>query len=383
MTIDRPPMGWNSWNTFGADISEKMIMEMADALVSTGLRDLGYNYLVIDDCWSNKKRNAEHRLVPNPEKFPNGMKAVADYVHSKGLKFGMYSCAGSHTCGGYPGSFEYEFIDAETFASWGVDLLKYDYCFKPLKERGSVLYQRMGTALKNCGRDILFSACSWGVDDTPKWIRSTGAHMWRSTQDIFDSWASICKIFSEQEVLQPYGGKGCFNDMDMLVVGMNNNGFVSQGGCTPVEYRTHFSIWALLGSPLMIGCDIRSMSAETMEILGNREVIEINQDIGCHQPCTITPRLQPFSVDHDAVVPVWFKQLDNGDYAIGIFNMDDAPHNIWFTMADLGLNRSTKKTFLLKNLWTGKQEEMVNGLYKSEVAPHDCRLFRAKLIDEA
>ncbi len=382
MNINKPPMGWNSWNTFASNIDEKMICEMADALVETGLKDCGYNYLVIDDCWQTKKRGKDGKLVPNPQKFPNGMKFVADYVHSKGLKFGMYSCAGSHTCGGYPGSFEYEFTDAKTFAEWGVDFLKYDYCFRPKYADGHLLYKRMGAALANSGRDILFSACSWGIDDTPKWIKSTGAHIWRSTPDIFDSWKEIKKIYLSQVDLQPFNGQGCFNDMDMLVVGLNNKGFVADGGCSEVEYRTHFSIWALLNSPLMLGCDIRNMDNATKTILMNKEVIAINQDVGGRQPFMITPQLQPFSVKNDAIVPVWFKLLDNGDYAIGIFNMDDEDHNIWFALDDMGINRSTGKTLVLKNLWTGEEEELVNGLYKNVIAPHDCRLFRARFIDE-
>ncbi len=183
-----PPMGWNSWNTFGENINEKLIMETADAMAASGLVEKGYEYLVIDDCWSLKERDGEGRLVADPEKFPNGMKAVADYVHGKGLKFGMYSCAGTLTCAGYPGSFEHEFVDAETFARWGVDFLKYDYCYHSPIIHGKYLYRRMGLALENCGRDILFSACSWGADETHEWIKETGASMWRSTGDIFDTW---------------------------------------------------------------------------------------------------------------------------------------------------------------------------------------------------
>ena len=185
-----PPMGWNSWNTFGEKINESLIKETADCMAASGLKDAGYDYLVIDDCWSLKERDAQGRLVADPAKFPNGMKAVADYVHSKGLKFGMYSCAGNLTCAGYPGSYEHEFTDAETFASWGVDFLKYDYCYHSPIVAGKYLYRRMGLALENCGRDILFSACSWGADETHEWMKESGASMWRSTGDIFDTWNS-------------------------------------------------------------------------------------------------------------------------------------------------------------------------------------------------
>ncbi|MBR5858941.1 MAG: glycoside hydrolase family 27 protein, partial [Clostridia bacterium] len=215
MIVRTPPMGWNSWNTFGRNIDEKLIMETADAFIENGLLEAGYNYLVIDDCWAEMKRDENNRLVPDKNKFPNGMKYVADYVHSKGLKFGMYSCAGNLTCAGYPSSFEYEFIDAETFASWGVDYLKYDYCFKPMYQPGHLLYKRMGLALANCGRDICFSACSWGIDQTNEWIKETGAHLWRSTGDINDSWPSVKELLLKQTDYLTTNGKGCFNDMDM------------------------------------------------------------------------------------------------------------------------------------------------------------------------
>ena len=255
-----PPMGWNSWNTFGENINEKMIFETADVMAESGLRDKGYEYLVIDDCWSLRERDENGRLVPDPEKFPHGMKAVADYVHSKGLKFGMYSCAGNMTCAGYPGSYEHEFVDAETFASWDVDFLKYDYCYHSPILHGKYLYRRMGLALENCGRDILFSACSWGADETHEWIKETGASMWRSTGDIFDTWDSVKDLVAQQEKLHPYNGVGCFNDMDMLIVGMHGKGNVGLAGCSDVQYQTHYALWAFLGSPLMIGCDIREMS---------------------------------------------------------------------------------------------------------------------------
>ena len=171
----RQPMGWNSWNTFGNDINEDLIKETADAMVSTGLKDAGYEYVVIDDCWAEMQRDENGRLVASKEKFPSGMKALADYIHSKGLKFGMYSCAGTRTCAGYPSSFDYEFIDAQTFADFGVDFLKYDFCYKPVYANGPLLYHRMGLALKASGREILFSACNWGSDNVGQWIRSTGA----------------------------------------------------------------------------------------------------------------------------------------------------------------------------------------------------------------
>lgn len=209
MLAKTPPMGWNSWNTFGADISEKLILETADAMVEKGYRDAGYEYLVIDDCWSLKERDAEGRLVPDPEKFPHGMKYVADYVHSKGLKFGMYSCAGLRTCAGYPSSYDHEYVDAQTFADWGVDFLKYDFCNFPATGNCKARYHRMSMALKATGRDILFSACNWGQQEPWKWMASIGAHMYRSTWDINDSYKSFRDIALSQIENLCMSGSGC------------------------------------------------------------------------------------------------------------------------------------------------------------------------------
>ena len=239
MLAQKPPMGWNSWNTFGPNINEKVVRDTADAFITKGLKDAGYEYVVIDDCWSLRDRGTDGRIVPDPEKFPSGMKALADYIHSKGLKFGMYSCAGTRTCAGYPGSFDYEFIDAKTFAEWGVDFLKYDFCYKPSLANGPILYNRMGMALKASGREILFSACNWGSDEVEKWIRSTGAHMYRSTGDINDTFDSFKNIAMSQVDKLTYSAPGCFNDIDMLICGMHGKGNVANGGCTDIEYRTH------------------------------------------------------------------------------------------------------------------------------------------------
>lgn len=368
-----PPMGWNSWNTFGANIHEQLIFETADKLVETGLRDLGYNYLVIDDCWSLRERGADGRIVPDPEKFPHGMKAVADYVHGKGLKFGMYSCAGNLTCAGYPGSFDHEFVDAATFAEWGVDFLKYDYCNHNAMLHGKYLYRRMGLALKNCGRDILFSACSWGADDTAQWIRETGADMWRSTGDINDSFESVRELTEQQESILPYGGAGCYNDMDMLVVGMHGKGNVARGGMDDRQYRTHFSIWALFASPLMIGCDVRNMTPETLEILSNRELLAINQDEGGRQ---VFPLNGIWSGTKN-----YARMLENGDIAIGCFNFGDKPTGARFTVDELGLGDGVGKTLLLQDVWSGESFKLKNAEYMQDVEAYGCRMFRARVVD--
>ncbi len=371
MIVKTPPLGWNTWNTFGINIDEKLIKEAADALVETGLADCGYNYLVMDDGWSEHKRDENNRLVPDHVKFPNGIKPVADYVHSKGLKLGMYSCCGYQTCAAFPASYEYEFIDAETFAEWGVDFLKYDYCYKPNNEPGQLLYRRMGTALANCGRDIVFSGCSWGADNTHEWIKSTGAHMWRSTGDIFDTWDSIKALTKAQNPLFAYNGHGCFNDMDMLVVGMRGKGNVGFAGCTDVEYRTHFSIWALCGSPLMIGCDVREMSPEIAAILKNKEVIAIDQDPAYNQVFRVTG-------DEDRFV--WARLLANGDYAIGMVNLSDTPWKASFALSDMGINGTCKRKFEMKELWTGEETSSLEGYFMVDIAPHDCKLYRAKVV---
>ncbi len=369
MIVKTPPMGWNTWNTFGGNINEQLIKETADVLVSSGLKDLGYNYLVIDDCWALKERDENGRLQADPEKFPSGMKALADYVHSKGLKFGMYSCCGTLTCAGYPSSYQYEFIDAETFASWDVDFLKYDHCFKPTEASSAYLYRKMGIALENAGRDILFSACSWGVNETHKWIKTTGANMWRTTGDIFDSWESIKDLYSKNKEILPYSAMDCFGDMDMLVVGMHGKGNVGLSGCSKEEYRTHYSIWAMFNSPLMIGCDIRSMDDDAKEILMNKDVIAINQDPQC---------AQPYEYGYDA----WVKHLGNGDFAVLFANMWDKDRQMSLNIADVGIDLSTGKKVLVKDLWTGEEFIAKNGvIVNRSVEAHGSKLYRCKVIE--
>jgi alpha-galactosidase len=285
------------------------------------------------------------------------------------------------TCGHHPGSYEHEFIDARSFAEWGVDFLKYDYCFKPADDKGHLLYRRMGTALANCGRDILFSACSWGADDTKSWIKTTGAHMWRSTVDIFDTWESIKSIAQQQRDIQPYNGQGCFNDMDMLVVGMGGNGHVGLQGCDFVQYRTHFSLWAFFGSPLMIGCDIRNMGEETRSILLNKDVLAINQDPSYRQPFLLGG-CQTFASGGTDDCFIWAKLLYNGEFAIGLFNLSDDISNMYFCMAELGLNRSCSKKLIMTNLWSGEVTEACDYHYSAAVPAHDCVLLRAKVVDE-
>lgn len=375
-----PPMGWNSWNTFGWNISDELIRTTADFFVESGLKGAGYEYIVIDDCWSEKERDKDGRLVPDHNKFPNGIKPVADYVHSKGLKFGMYSCAGTHTCAGHPGSFEHEFQDAETFAEWGVDYLKYDYCYKPDCADGPNLYKRMGMALRNCGRDIIFSACNWGNNDVHHWIRSSGANLYRSTGDIQDNWNSIVNIAESQMSNGAYGGVYCYNDMDMLVVGMHGKGDNAEvlgefvGGCTDIEYRTHFALWAIMNSPLMIGCDVRKMSDEAKKILTNKDVIAINQDSECRSPYRISQWNNPSQVF--SIV----KPLANGDYAIGMFNFGDKAGEMSLQFFDIGLPYASGRGLEFYDCYTHETIGTYTERLSLRIESHDSRMFRAKVV---
>ena len=391
MIITRPPLGWNSWNTFGEEINEKVVMETADFIVESGLRDCGYEYVIIDDCWSLRERNEKGEIVPDPEKFPHGMKYVSDYVHSKGLKFGMYSCAGTLTCARYPGSFDHEFTDARCFAEWGVDYLKYDFCFHPHSTFGHFLYKRMSLALANCGRDIVFAACSWGDENTKAWIKETGAHTWRSTGDIFDTWESIKQLAQDQLKVPEYNGNGCYNDMDMLVVGMKGEGNVGFKGCTTEEYKTHFAFWAMMGSPLIIGCDLRKADEDAMAILKNKMLIEIDQDEAYRQPFYINggryqnksrtanePLYEYYPVDE----PFMVRFLANGDLAIGAFNFRDEKSRMFAMLDSVGLGESTGKTLELTSVWTGEKKIVTNGTILVDLEPHCCEVYRARVIDK-
>ncbi|MBE6597809.1 MAG: glycoside hydrolase family 27 protein [Ruminococcaceae bacterium] len=371
MLVQTPPMGWNSWNTFGENINEQVVRDTADAIVNLGLRDAGYEYVVIDDCWSMRKRDENGRLVANPEKFPSGMKALADYVHSKGLKFGIYSCVGFLTCAEYPGSFDHEFIDAETFAEWGVDYLKYDFCYKPGRADGALLYHRMGLALRQTGREILFSACNWGREDVEKWIRSAGAHIYRSTGDIGDNFQSYKEIAVSQFNNLAYSTPGCFNDIDMLICGMHGNGNVALGGCTEAEYRTHFAMWCLFNSPLMIGCDLSKIDDECLALLKNKELLSINQDIEARPPMKLTR-------DGDDRT-VFFRHLSNGEYILAFFNLTDCDRTMYQGLFDVGLPYDGGYGFTGYEIFTGEKLEGERERVIVDVPMHDCRLFRLKL----
>ncbi len=370
-----PPMGYNTWNTFGTNINAQLIKETADAMVDEGLLDAGYKYLVIDDCWSERQRDPiTDKIIPDHEKFPKGMNDVSDYVHAKGLKFGMYSCAGVRTCADYPGSFDHEFLDAETFAEYGCDFLKYDFCFKPALIDGPLLYKRMGMALKACGREILFSACNWGSDNVGTWIRSAGAHMYRSTGDIVDNFESAKNIALSQVQNYCYSAPGCFNDMDMLTVGMYGKGNVGSSGCNDTDYKSQFSLWCLFGSPLMIGCDIRKMTPATKALLTNRELIRLNQDPECRGVIDVTTH--PW----DANKKVFLRHLSDGEYAVGFFNLGDNEGAVPFYTFNAGLVAGCHYGFEMTELFTGEETGLVKDYMNPVIGAHDCRIYRAKVV---
>ncbi len=365
-----PPMGWNSWNTFGGRINEAVVLETADAMVEEGLKDAGYEYVVIDDLWEADAR-VDGRLTWDPDIFPKGIPTLADAIHRKGLKFGIYSCAGSHTCAGKPASYGYEEVDAQTFAEWGVDFLKYDYCYAPAGVDGPMLYRRMGQALRATGRPILFSICEWGTHKPWEWGASTGGHMWRTTGDINDSWESILRIGFEQQVgLEAYAGPGRWNDPDMLVVGMYGKGNAARGGCTDAEYRSHFSLWCLLASPLMIGCDVRAMSPVTKSILLNPELIAVNQDPLGRQGYQVGR--VPWAAD---IAVTWAKPLQDGSVAVGLFNLGERDdRRIAVAWETLGLH--DRRPCRVRDLWTHEDLGVFTSSFTAYVDRHDVAVLR-------
>jgi alpha-galactosidase len=361
-------MGWNSWNTFGGNISEELIRETAQAMVDLGFRNLGYQYLVIDDFWEADERDKDGRLQADADKFPSGIRPLADFVHSLGLKFGIYSCAGTHTCGRRLGSYANEEIDAQTFADWEVDYLKYDYCYKPEGVSGPMLYRRMGQALRQTGRPIVYSLCNWGREEPWKWAASCGAHLWRTTDDILDSWESVKKIGFRQNGLECYAGPNHWNDPDMLVVGMYGKGNDPVHiGCTDEEYRTHFGLWCLLAAPLMMGCDVRNLTQTAREILSNPELLAVNQDPLGRQGF----RLGETWLHGD----VWAKPLSDGSWAVGLFNLHDSERYL-ISVAFETLGIHDRQVCAVRDLWAREDAGEFRGSYSACVEPHGCVMLR-------
>ena len=350
-----PPMGWNSWNHFGNRVDDAIVRQAADALVNSGLAALGYVYINIDDCWQGN-RDANGNIVPN-KKFPD-MKALADYVHSKGLKLGLYSSPGPRTCGGYEGSFGYEDQDALTYAAWGIDYLKYDWCSAQRMYSNAqvkTVYQKMGEAIAKAGRPIVYSLCEYGIEDVWKWGQKVGGNLWRTGYDINDSWKRMAEIGFNQGAYSSYAGPGHWNDPDMLEVG--------NGGMTKTEYRAHFSLWCLLAAPLLAGNDLNAMSAETLEILGNKEAIAIDQD-------PLGKAAVPVIKEDD--IQVWVRDLEGGSKAVGIFNLGESTQKGTLNFADIKVSGKQK----IRDLWLHKDLGKFKSKFGYEVPSHGVVLLK-------
>jgi alpha-galactosidase len=356
-----PPMGWNTWNTFAANINETLVHETAEVLIATGMRDAGYTYIVLDDCWMTKQRDADGNLVPDPAKFPSGMKALGDFLHARGFKFGIYNCAGTETCGGYPGGRGHEYQDARLYASWGVDYLKYDWCNHGTADARET-YRTMRDALHTAGRPIVFSLCEWGQNKPWEWAADTG-HLWRTTGDITDcydcrkEWSQGWKVILDAQVgLEKYAGPDHWNDPDMLEVG--------NPGLTPAESRGHFSLWCMLAAPLMAGNDVRHMTEETRAILTNQDVIALDQDpLG----------KQGLRIYADPAKEIWVKELAQGDWAVCVLNAGPAPADL---TVDWNQIRFLQGTYRVRDLWAKQDVGTTQEKHTGHVASHDVMLFR-------
>lgn len=371
---ETPPMGWMTWNLYGENINEDIIRRTADAMDSTGMIAAGYHYLIIDDGWQGGRDN-RNNIIADKKKFPSGIKALADYVHSKGLKLGIYSDAAPLTCAGYTASLHFEDQDAKTFASWGVDYLKYDYCNAPAdsataKER----YKKMADALNKSGRDIVFGVCEWGSRKPWNWAAGIGGNLWRTTGDIRDKWKSkpneggegIMDIINLNGTLSSFARPGHWNDPDMLVIGLYGAKGPSSDlggiGCTDTEYQSQMSLWSIMASPLIATNDVTKMNATTKMILLNKEAIGINQDGAGKQAERVVS-----NADWD----IFLKPLSNGDYAVAILNKSEKPQETTLSLSSLGLNDN----FQLRDVW---QHAVVGAKnrWKGKVNAHETKLFR-------
>ncbi len=369
-----PPMGWNSWNKFACNVSDQMLRDIADAMVSSGMKDAGYEYIVVDDCWHDE-RDSLGFIHENKEHFPSGIKATIDYIHSKGLKFGIYSCAGAQTCAGKPGSRGHEYQDALTYAQWGVDYLKYDWCnTENINAIGA--YSTMRDALYAAKRPVVFSLCEWGDNKPWEWGTEVG-HLWRTTGDIYDcfdceedhgTWSSwgVMKILDMQDGLREFAGPGHWNDPDMMEVG--------NGGMTTNEDRAHFSMWCMLASPLIAGNDLTNMSEETLKILTNKEAIAVNQD---------SLGIQGFKYADKDSLETWFKPLSNGNWALCFLNRSSVAKEIefdWKTkvydeFAKRDLN-AAETSYEILDIWTNKKMGKTKKVLKTKVPSHDVVMLK-------
>ncbi|WP_428330423.1 glycoside hydrolase family 27 protein [Mucilaginibacter sp.] len=370
-----PPMGWNSWNTFQTNIDEPLLKGMVDTYVSSGMKDAGYNYFVLDDGWMSMDRDKDGNLVADPKKFPNGMKAFADYVHSKGLKFGIYNCAGTKTCAGYPGTRGYEYQDARLYASWGVDYLKFDWCNTD-GINAKEAYTTMSNAIKAAGRPMIFSLCEWGQHQPWLWAKDVG-QLWRSTGDIwagFDknlskgSWTalSVLTILDKQDSIRQYAGPGHWNDPDMLEVG---------NGMKYNEDKAHFSLWCMLAAPLMAGNDLRKMSDQTKTILTNKDAIAIDQDaLG----------IEGFKYYAFDGLELFVKPLANNELAVCFLNRSSRPQNVSYDWKEHLISDAISKTnvdfnkanYKLHDVWSKKDIGTTDKTFKQTIGVNDVVLLR-------
>ncbi|MBK7095672.1 MAG: glycoside hydrolase family 27 protein [Saprospiraceae bacterium] len=357
-----PPMGWNSWNWFGCDVSEKLIKEIAEAIVQSGMQEAGYQYIVVDDCWQISRDSAGN-ILADPQRFPSGIKSLVDYVHSRRLKFGIYSCAGRKTCQKRPGSRGYEFQDARQYAAWGVDYLKFDWC-NTTGQNAEESYRTMSDAIYAAGRPMLFSICDWGYSKPWTWAAKVG-HLWRTTDDILDCWdcgdtrqnIGFVKILDKQAGLEKFAGPDHWNDPDMLQVG--------NSGLTISEGRAHFALWCLLAAPLMAGNDVRNMKKETKEILTNKELIDINQDkLG----------IQGYKVRDDEDLEVWMKPLSDGSKAVVMFNRGEIAKEIICYWPEIDLYSNIKAR--VRDLYLHSDLGVFDVKYKALIPAHDVAALR-------
>jgi alpha-galactosidase len=348
-----PPMGWNDWNSFGCNVNEQLVEQTADTIVSTGLKNAGYQYVNIDDCWMASSRSSTGHLVPDPAKFPHGISGVAAYVHGKGLKLGIYESAGTATCAGYPGSLNHERTDAADFAAWGVDYLKYDNCNNQGVDYRT-RYNAMRDALAATGRPIVYSLCEWGQDSVWTWGAQTG-NLWRTTGDIQANFGSMLSIFHANVGLYPYAGKGAWNDPDMLEIG---NGMSYQ------EDRAEFSLWAEMAAPLLSGTDLRSATPQTLGIYANTAVIAVDQD---------SRGVQGHEIASSGGLDVLTKPLANGDVSVVLFNENASAATIGTTAAAAGAASSS--SYRLTNLWSNAVTS-TSGAISAVVPGHGVVMYR-------
>lgn len=373
----KPPMGWMTWNLFQGNINEQLIRETADAMVEGGFRDAGYEYIFIDDLWQGG-RDRQNNIIPDPEKFPNGMKALADYVHSKGLKLGIYSDAAQLTCGGWTASLGFEEQDARTFASWGIDYLKYDYCNAPEDSATARhRYRTMANALQNSGRDIVLGICEWGQRQCEEWCEEVGGQLWRTSYDVRDMWKDIVKeggmgiidIVNVTAPLAKYVRPGQWPDMDMLVVGLNGTGGPSSDlggvGCTQTEYQTQMSMWCMMASPLAMTNDLRKVSEDDRRILLNPEIIAINQDV--------LGKAAERKVMNDNY-QIFVRPLADGSHAVALLNTSEKPLTLTADFASLGFAGK----YTVRDVWQHKDVACNASKWKGRVMPHETRVFVVK-----